>query len=241
VYAREVPDGAGGTRELTFGVSGFLIMNALVMYDRETDTLWSQFSGQAVRGELAGTKLRPSGVTLTTWETWRETHPDTTALDQGGVARDPYMFYYAENTAGTLGETNVDTRLERKEFVLGIHRDDGYAKAYPFRHLSGAPVLNDEAPGLPFVVAFDAERGVGQIFDRTVDGRVLSFEAGPLTAVGGLTLRDSETGSLWSPITGEALEGPLLGSTLELVPSFAVFWFAWTDFHPDTEFYEPAA
>jgi hypothetical protein len=239
VYAREVPDGEGGTRELTFGVSGFLIMNAVVMYDRETDTLWSQFLGRAVLGELAGTLLRPSGVTLTTWETWREAHPDTTVLDQGGVARDPYMFYYAGNAAGTLGETNVDRRLERKEFVLGIQRDDGYAKAYPFRHLLGTPVLNDEAPGLPFVVAFDAERGVGQIFDRTVDGRVLTFEQGPPTENGGLALRDAETGTLWSPVTGEALAGPLTGSRLELVPSFAVFWFAWSDFHPDTEFYEP--
>ncbi len=242
MYAREVPDGAGGTRELTFGVSGFLIMNALVMYDRETDSLWSQFSGDAVRGPLAGTLLRPSGVTLTTWETWRETHPDTTALDQGGVARDPYMFYYGEeNTAGTLGETHADDRLMLKEFVLGIQREDGFAKAYPFRQLSRTPVLNDEAPGLAFVVAFDVERGVGQIFDRTVDGDVLSFEEGPLTEVGGLLLRDTETGTLWSPVTGEALEGPLAGSRLQLVPSFAVFWFAWTDFHPDTALYEPAA
>ena len=239
MYAREVPDGAGGTRELTFGVSGSLIMNALVMYDRETDTLWSQFSGQAVLGELAGTLLQPSGVTLTTWTTWRDTHPDTTVLDQGGTARDPYVFYYAGDNAGVLGETNADERLMRKEFVLGIHREDGYTKAYPFRELSATSVLNDEAPGLPFVVAFDAERGIGQIFARAVEGRVLSFEQGLPIEGGGLVLRDAETGSLWSPITGEALEGPFAGSRLELVPSTAVFWFAWTDFHPDTELYEP--
>jgi hypothetical protein len=168
VSARELPDGEGGTRELTFGVSGKLIMNALVMYDRETGTLWSQFLGQAVDGPLAGTALQPFGVTLTTWATWREAYPQTILLDQRGARGDPYRSYYGSDRAGILGEENADDRLQRKEFVLGLQRDDGFAKAYPFRHLSGTPVLNDEAPGLSLVVAFDAERGVGQIFDRTV-------------------------------------------------------------------------
>lgn len=241
MYAREVPDGEGGSRELTFGVSGLLIRNALVMYDRETDTLWSQFLGRAVRGPLTGTPLIPSGVTLTTWETWRDAHPDTRVLDQGGVWRDPYTFYYGDGSAGILGETNSDDRLERKEFVLGIQRDGGFAKAYPFRHLAGTPVVNDEAPGLPVVVAFDAERGIGQIFSRSVGERVLTFEQGVPIEGDGLLLRDVETGTLWSPVTGEALSGPLAGSRLELVPSFVVFWFAWTDFHPDTELFEPGA
>ena len=172
MYARQLPDGEGGTRELTFGVSGKLIMNALVMYDRETGTLWSQFLGLAVDGPLAGTVLEPFGVTLTTRATWRETHPETIVLDQRGARGDPYRSYYSSDRAGILGEENADDRLQRKEFVLGLQRDDGCTKAYPFRHLSSTPVLNDEAPGLPLVVAFDAERGVGQIFDRTVDGRV---------------------------------------------------------------------
>ena len=241
MYAQELPDGDGGTRELTFGVSGKLIMNALVMYDRETGTLWSQFLGQAVDGPLAGTALQPFGVTLTSWSTWREAHPETIVLDQRGARRDPYASYYGSDRAGILGEENADDRLARKEFVLGLQRDDGFAKAYPFRHLSATPVLNDEAPGLPLVVAFDVERGAGQIFERATGGRVLTFEQGPPAEGGGLALRDTETGTLWSPVTGEALEGPLAGSRLTVVPSFASFWFAWSDFHPDTEFYEPGA
>ena len=76
VYAREIEG-----RELLFGVSGKLIMNALVMYDRETDSLWSQFLGVAVKGPLERTPLEPIGTTLTEWATWRELHPDTLVLD----------------------------------------------------------------------------------------------------------------------------------------------------------------
>lgn len=62
MYAREVEG-----RTLTFGVSGKLILNALVMYDRQTDSLWSQFLGVAVQGPLAGTKLEVLPSVLTDW------------------------------------------------------------------------------------------------------------------------------------------------------------------------------
>lgn len=88
VYAREV---AG--MELTFGVSGKLIMNALVMYDRQTETLWSQFLGQAMEGELAGETLGIMASQLVMWSTWKEEHPDTLVLDTGGGVYDQYNSY----------------------------------------------------------------------------------------------------------------------------------------------------
>jgi hypothetical protein len=62
--------GIGHSREINgtvheFGVSGKLIMKALVMFDRETESLWSQFLSQSVRGELKGTKLESIPLTLT--------------------------------------------------------------------------------------------------------------------------------------------------------------------------------
>ena len=103
VYAREVRG-----RELTFGVSGKLIMNALVIFDRETQTLWSQFFGQGVQGELSGAKLELLPAQLLTWDAWKGQHPDTVALDQGGFANDSYMSYYFGDDAGVYGETNSD-------------------------------------------------------------------------------------------------------------------------------------
>ena len=74
--------------ELTFGVSGKLIMNALVMYDRQTETLWSQFLGQAVEGELAGETLGIVASQLVVWSTWEKEHTDALVLDTGGGVYD---------------------------------------------------------------------------------------------------------------------------------------------------------
>ena len=54
-------------------------------------------------------------------------------------------------------------------------------------------------------------------------------------------MRDLETGSLWQVLTGQAIDGPLFGQRLERLPSHYSFWFAWSDFHPETELYGPAA
>ena len=70
--------------ELTFGVSGKLIMNALVMYDRQTETLRSQFLGQAVEGELAGETLGIVASQLVVWSTGEKEHTDALVLDTGG-------------------------------------------------------------------------------------------------------------------------------------------------------------
>ena len=234
MYAREFE---GRTEPLIFGVSGKLIRNALVMYDRQTDSLWSQFLGVAVTGEFQGTPLEPLASTLTDWGTWRRLHPDTIVLDQGGERSDPYNSYYANASAGVIGERNSDDRLGRKEFVLGIQLA-GYQKAYSFRSLSETPVINDLVGDQELVVVFDKDAATGVAFDRVVDGRTLTFDL--VTDVSGdlLGLRDRETETLWVALTGEAIEGELAGARLRQLAFTQVFWFAWTDFFPDAPLWE---
>jgi hypothetical protein len=236
VYAREIEG-----RELTFGVSGKLIMNALVMYDRQTDSLWSQFLGVGVAGHFEGTALEPLGSSLTTWGEWRDAHPATLVLDQGGRRRDAYSSYYTDGSAGVLGESIADDRLQRKEFVAGVQWEGG-AKAYPFRHLNETPTVNDRFRGRDILVVFSSESATVAVYDRRLRDRTLSFEAATGAGTEGVAvpLRDAETGSLWSGRTGDAVGGPLAGERLELLPSLQVFWFAWSDFYPQTEFYEVA-
>ena len=236
MYAREV-DG----QELTFGVSGKLIMNALVMFDRQTDSLWSQFLGQAVRGPLSGTKLTFLPAELTTWKAWKAMHPDTLVLDKrigrSIGSRDPYTSYYRSGSAGVLGETNRDDRLPRKEFVVGL-ATDAFQQAYAFRYLNDVPVVNDTFDGRSIVVTFDQESAAAAVFDRSVGDRTLTLEpTGERTPGGESLMRDLETGSTWGISSGEALTGPLVGERLERLPSLVSFWFAWTDFYPGTELY----
>ncbi len=218
--------------EYTFGVSGKLIMNVLVMYDRQTESLWSQLLGEAVEGELKGTQLEFLPAWQTTWADWKEKHPDTLALRKGYYGgRDPYDGYYASASSGVIGQTVLDERLYVKEFVIGVEQN-GEAAAYPFSVLNSQPVVNDIVGGVPLLVVFNEETGTGVVFNRENDGQALTFQAQE-----GLTLVDDQTGTTWDGLTGEALEGTLEGSMLTRVKSTSSFWFGWKDWYPGTRVY----
>jgi len=229
VYAREVDD-----RELTFGVSGKLIRNVLVMYDRQTESYWSQLLGEAVAGEMQGTKLEYLPSWHTTWGQWKEIHPNTLALEKGfRDGRDPYAGYYQSGSAGVIGETFTDERLATKEYVIGVELEDE-VKAYPFRVLNVEPVVNDTLSGKEILVVFDGQNATGAAFDRRLGDQTLTFV---LKGEDPLTLSDLETGSTWDGLTGEGTAGTLNGQRLERIKSTAAFWFGWKDFHNQSQVY----
>ncbi len=227
MYAREI-----NGEEYSFGVSGKLIRNVLVMYDRQTESYWSQLLGEAVEGELIGTKLEFLPSWMTTWEQWKELHPDTLALDKGFQrgGRDQYDGYYASTSAGVIGETLQDDRLYVKEFVTGVEMD-GASIAYPFSVLNDEPVVNDMVSGQALLVVFDADTAATAVYSRVVDGQTLTFSGD------GFILTDDETGSTWDVFSGEATDGALAGQQLQRIKSTTSFWFGWKDFHPETAVY----
>ena len=207
-------------------------MNGLVMYDRETGSLWSQVIGQAVDGSFAGKKLTILPALQTTWKRWISEHPGTLVLDKnGGHRSDSYRSYYSDSSKGILGETRNDDRLPSKALVVGV-TIDGVSKAYPFAVLGRTPVVNDVVSGTPVLIAFDPESATGVVFSRYVSGAELNFIA--LEKSSDFRVLDMETGTLWNPLTGVALEGPLTGAVLEPVDSHYEFWFAWKDYRPET-------
>lgn len=216
-----------------FGVSGKLIRNVLVMYDRETESLWSQLYGEAVQGPLQGTKLEYLPAVMTTWETWLESHPDTLAIEKGYPGnRDPYDRYYESGDAGVIGATNEDNRLNTKEFVIGVEVGKDTV-AYPFSILNDEPVVNDQVGDQMIVVVFDADTGTGAVWSRILaDGEVLTF-----THLEGFQMKDTLTGSLWDGLSGKAVEGELAGTMLLAVKSTQSFWFGWVDLYADTRLY----
>ena len=225
MYARTVK-----ADTLTFGVSGKLIMNALVMYDRETETLWSQFLGEGVEGPLRGERLTLVPSRLTTWGDWKAEHPNTLALDTGSRPYDPYSSYYISGRTGIMPEANSDERLSIKELVLGLVGESSQ-RAYAHSDLGSAQVVNDVFEGAEIVVIRDDTSGSVSAFGRRVGDRVLTFEQGDVPD----EMVDAETGSTWSKLTGVAVEGELEGARLEDYPSFNAFWFGWSDYYPDTE------
>ena len=213
-------------------------MNALVMFDRETNSLWSHFLSEGISGEYRGTRLVNVPLVLTTWGEWKQSFPDTKALITGGPVYDPYETYYARSDPGVIGESNRDERLPRKELVLGMGFDDG-ALAFPHSTLETETVVNTELNGTPIVVYYHPDTETATAFDRRVDGAVLEFriEAEATDTGARDWLVDDATGTRWLPLTGQALSGDLAGRRLGPVHAVNIFWFAWNDYFPDTRVY----
>lgn len=228
MYAREVDK-----RTLTFGVSGLLVRNSLVMYDRETSTLWSHLTGQALAGPLMGEQLQLLPSTQASWGRWRRAHPVSLFLKiDPSLLGDPYSIYYRSPRLGVSpdqADLVADPRLRAKEKVIGV-RLAGQVKAYSFATLARDRVVNDLVGGVPLVIVFDGPSESGAVFRRDPAGVVLTFR--PATRP--LDLADEETGSGWDGLVGVAIAGPLRGTALEPVPITYSFWFAWSDFYPET-------
>ena len=96
-------------------------MNALVMYDHQTNTLWSQFLSQGVKGPLVNEDLEIVPAVQTSRQQWVNFHPDTLVLDKGGsYGSDVNNGYYNGGLTGIIGESNKDRRLPKKELVIGM-------------------------------------------------------------------------------------------------------------------------
>ena len=221
---------------LTFGVSGMLYRNGLIMYDHQTETLWSHILGQGLGGPYAGTQLAFLPTLHTDWKSWKELHPDTLVVAPNLYGRDSYEGYYASSSQGVIGRgrPDLDGNIHPKEYVIGV-RLDGEARAYPFSALGREPIINDQVGDIPVGIFFDTNSLSGSAFDRSLeDGTILTFKPGDA----GQIVTDNETGSRWNMLTGEAVSGDLEGTKLEQVPITYSFWFGWIDYHTESSVYE---
>ncbi len=222
-------DARSGGETLEFGSSGLLYESNKLMYDRSTDTLWNQLTGEPVMGELVGSgaQLRRLPIVVSDWASWLAAHPDTLVLDiETGHDRDytpgaAYGDYFA--SASTLFPVyQRSQQLPEKSFVFGLLLR-GTPKAYPLRDLQRTPVVNDELAGRAVVVVTEpASRAV-----RAYEAGTHTFEPGPESGA----LLDEE-GAPWR-VTEAALEGPD-GASLERLPGHLVYWFGWFSFYPRT-------
>lgn len=235
---------------LEFGTSGLLWNSALVMYDRQTETLWSHFTGQGIVGELTGTEIDVFPVATVPWGAWRDAHPDGLVLsrDTGfdrSYGRNPYPGYDDVTSQPFLFEGDVDGRYTAMTRIVGVEIGDD-ALGVPLITLQEERVVEADVGGTDIVIfwepgtvsALDAsdvaggdDIGATAVFLPAVDDQALTFSA---TDTG---FADTETGSTWN-LFGQALDGPLVGSTLEAIPHVDTFWFAWSAFRPDSEIIE---
>ena len=235
---------------LEFGVSGNLRNSDLVMYDRQTQSWWQQFTGEGIVGKHAGRQLEHLPSLLISFADFREAHPEGKVLSrETGYTRNygvnPYIGYDTFSGTPFLFGGNLDDRLPPVERVIAVSAG-GVDAAFPLSALQEMSVVNYTLGGRDIAVFFktgtasalDASviadaRDVGSAaaFDAELDGRRLTFSA----ADG--VIRDDETGSVWS-ISGRAIEGELAGASLTPLAHGNHFWFAWAAFKPGTLLYE---
>ena len=183
-YDGRLPDGS----TLTFGSTGMLLAGNKVMYDEETESLWSQHRGVAIAGEHAeaGTVLDHLPVTQTDWADWKAEHPDTLALDvETGYDWDYrhyeddlgiFRHYWENEDVIQPGVRREDDRLPEKAEVYGVTGEDPNA-VWVF------PVDTVRERG---VVAGDVDgRDVVAVADPTGDVAVYEAPALPLEAEAG--------------------------------------------------------
>ncbi|MGQ9602037.1 MAG: DUF3179 domain-containing protein [Candidatus Bipolaricaulia bacterium] len=234
-------------RPLFFGASGRLYNGNLLLYDRQTGSLWQQLTGEPIAGPLVGLagKLERLYTDIIPWGDWKRGHPagevlalpklvrfggKKTPVSPGRYEEYPYAEYELRPWVGYGVEVErLDLRgLSSKRRVIGVAAN-GAARAYLRSELEKLGLLNDWLGAEP-ILAIISPGGEARFFRREVSGQVLEF----LSSAGKLI--DKETGTTWG-FDGRAVSGPLAsqGAALKELPAIPAYWFAWLLFHPGTD------
>jgi len=215
--------------ETTLGVSGRLINNNLVMYDRATETWWPQVPATAVPGpwneDPPTASLREFRLVWTTWLEWKEQYPDTRVLstDTGyarNYARDPYGSYnpregYYANANTLFPALNEDDRYQAKRVFMGARTPDG-AVAFDKNALLDAGTMTGKLDGTPVVAVADPRLTTGYVH-LNPDDRAFSLDGTEVQGEDGTYAPDD------LPLTR--------------VHTFDAMWFAWSGYYPETNVY----
>lgn len=239
-------------RVLDFGTTGRLRFSNLVMYDRQTESWWQQATGEAIAGELSGSKLEFYPASIIGWEEFVGAYPEGSVLSRDTgfnrpYGRNPYTGYDDVNSSPFLYSGPATPRvLPPMARVLTIELN-GKAVAYPYEILQDVRVVNDRVGATPVVVTWQpgaaspfgsfpstggAAVGSAEAYVREVDGQLLNFD------FDGSQIVDRETGSAWN-VLGQAEHGELAGKQLPSLVTINHFWFSWAAFRPDTQVYAP--
>jgi len=146
--------------QLTFGVSGKLADDTLVMYDHETDSEWKQSLGRGIAGPHEGTELERLPATTTTYEQFRSSYPDAALLAPAGGASETASDT-DEPAEIDYDEAAFDDYFAGDGFGLGGHREDVPQRSFPLAWIDPKTVVvglerAGDAVGVPRPAVLDA-------------------------------------------------------------------------------------
>jgi len=222
-------------RKLTFHLSGINNQN-FIMRDEETGTWWQQVSGEAILGPLKGRRLNLIAHDELLFSVWQREQPEGRVLRPDENLASKYAPADWEDRVGRMPvvtPSDANESLAPRELIIGITAG-GASRAYPFSKLQQRAPVVDTLGGVPILILLDDAKKSVRAFERTVDGRALSFET--KLEASQSKLMDAETGSVWD-FSGKATSGPLAGSRLKKIFALSDYWFDWKLYQPGTSIY----
>jgi Protein of unknown function (DUF3179) len=237
VFDRTLSDG----NVVEFGTSGKLYNSNLVMYDRTSNSLWSQALGEGIVGEYAGVKLERLAFDIAYWKEWKKLYPESKVLsrDTGSIrpyGADPYGDYYS-NDLILFPVANDDKRLGLKEIVIGLEHQNQY-KAYKLQDIETKKIINDVIGDNNKIALVSLQPFMIRVFDRVIDNENKDDKIAVDLFYNETnnTLIDKITNSELN-FDGKFISGPLENKQLKRLPMDQGFWFEWVAFHPETEMF----
>ena len=226
---------ASNANSTEFGVSGLLYNSNLILYDRNTNSNWSQMKLECVNGPESGNRPTLIQIVETTWQNWKNMYPETKILsNQQGLNRNylsyPYGGYLGSDSFLFFPVSPLDTRLPNKERVHGVINNN-LLKAYQFNNFSGGKVFKDNFSGNKLLLVGNEDVIKSFIIPQDLQGSTYIY-----------TYNNTEEffidslGNKWS-INGEVIEGPMLGRKMLGIKSVTGFWFSLASFYPNPEIY----
>jgi len=162
-FRREV-----GGEVVEFGVSGLLHDSDLVMYDRKTNSLWQQITGDAVMGPAMGQTLQEVPATITEWETWRSGHPETRVMapPESGMDYGDSRHYaaYEESDRLAFPAARRDLSIHPKTVVHGF-TIDGEHLAVTEKALEDNERIETRIAGYALTITRNADGSVTAVDD----------------------------------------------------------------------------
>ena len=222
----------------TFGVSGLLYNSNLILYDRATDSNWSQMLQQAVFGPKSGDLLSAKQVLTieTTWRQWKIWFPETLLLsEETEFSRNynlyPYGDYLGSSATLFAVDNQDDERMFAKERALGVMIENG-TKIYQISEFDDDfQVLNESIANVPYLVIGSRDSQFALALSRLHDGETLEFQA---VFDQQRFLLEDQHGRQWN-IFGHGVSEDVNGQRLKMVTHYTAFWFAWTAFFNNLE------
>lgn len=219
-----------------FGVSGLLYNNNLILYDRKSNSYWSQLRLECINGEYLNDKPEVINVIETTWKLWKEMFPNTKILsDNQGINRDysvyPYGTYREDDEFLLFPISKTDNTLPNKERVHLIISENS-VKVFEFSNFETGKAIKTNFLSESILVIGDKKMINSYVIEGQYSDLVFEYDFSSPNYY----FKDNE-GNKWN-VLGEVVDGPRKGESLKPTNSLMSYWFAIPAFFKEIDIFE---